>query len=350
MAEDALPPMTDPLTPSQRAIKIAGWTALGLVMLVFFTLLKLPESRIKNLVQGYVSVALAERGISYTANQTELSYWLGVTYTLSDVTLNLPAPAAPVHIEKMEVSPSLFATAWAALRKKPGAAGSFWIGNAGGTLKGTFAMGDTDVHVSYKASKMDLGKLGVLPIAAGIQGGLIADGSGTLDGALNNPSSWDGKVQLDLSKIVVDAQSVQGFTLPKLSISEGKIDITIEKGKAEIKELKLGKAGNKADDLNAVVTGSATLGRFMNGSTLNLTAKFGLSENLMKSFSILDAILSQGKLADGTYRYQILGPVAGPQFNPMGPGATPGAAAAGGVAPVAKLPDVIPAPSIPGAR
>ena len=44
----------EPTSKLLRGLRIAGWTFFTLFCLLTFTLIKLPEDRIRNLVQGYI--------------------------------------------------------------------------------------------------------------------------------------------------------------------------------------------------------------------------------------------------------------------------------------------------------
>jgi type II secretion system protein N len=120
---------------------------------------------------------------------------------------------------------------------------------------------------------------------------------------------------MDLSKLVIEQQSVVGFALPRMNISEGKIDIAIEKGKLALKNVKLGKSG---DDLRANVTGDLVLGKTWDSSLLNAKVNFALSEMVTKALVLVDALLTPGKQPDGSYTYSLNGALSGP------PVATPG--------------------------
>jgi hypothetical protein len=58
------------------------------------------------------------------------------------------------------------------------------------------------------------------------------------------------------------------------------------------------------------------LGRNWQYSTLNLRADFSLSQNVIKSFVLIDALLSAGKKPDGSYSYTISGPLYSPTPTP----------------------------------
>ena len=299
------------ISRSQKTLRTLGWVALSLFFLMIFTVFKLPEQRLKNFIQGNISSALGNYGISYTATQSSLSYLFGISYKLKDITLN-PAPPDPsFHIEALQVSPSLLTM----LTGKLG--GKVYLENDGGDLTLSLAMRRNEGSTSFRLKSLNLGKLGVLLMAAGIKGSLVTNGEGSLSGNFNSPATWSGAINLTLSKINFENQTIQGFNIPAISVSEGTINLEIDKGKAIIKTLKLGKSGG-SDDIVANVTGDITLAKTWEASTMNLKAKFTLSEKILKSFVLLDALLGQGKQPDGSYAFNITGPLNAPYSAPAG--------------------------------
>lgn len=297
----------------RRALRWIGWTWFALFVLVVFTLLKLPEERIRGFIQGSIAAALAQQGIGFTAEQGFISMFRAA-YILKTVTLTFPSGDA-VKVEKVAFSPALLPL----LSGRQG--GTLQIENEGGTLSASFSMKNGSFQLSYDASGIDIGKIGLLPAVAGVKGGAVLTGQGQLAGELDVPSTWTGQVQLQLGKIVVDQQSVMSFPIPRMTISEAKADLTADKGKAVIRTLQLGRPGNAADDLRATVTGDASLSRSIPSSTLNLRVQLGVSENVLKSLSLLEMVLAQGKQPDGTYAFTLNGPVSSPLLSPVPAGA-----------------------------
>jgi type II secretion system protein N len=308
---DTMAAQEEPLPRSKKILRTAGWVAFGLFCLTTFTLMKLPNEPIKSLIDGYISSALAQKGVSYSANEGKISFFLGLSYQMKDITLNFPPPAPPVRIEAIEVSPSLLGLIFGRT------SGSVEIENAGGSLDGSFSMKNSNLTASFKSKKLNLGKLGVLPLFANIQGSGVLDGSGAIEGDTNVPSTLNGNIAMALSQVAIDAQSIAGFPIPKINISEIKTDVTLGQGKAILKTMQIGKPGNPSDDLTGTITGDITLGKQWASSTLNLKIKFSLSESLLKSFMLLDAILGAGKQPDGSYAFSLTGPIEAPMPTPI---------------------------------
>ncbi|MCM2278705.1 MAG: type II secretion system protein GspN [Oligoflexia bacterium] len=295
---------------ARRALSLILWGVFAFVCLLSFTLLKLPEERIRNLVQGGISSALADRGIGFSANEGRISIGLGISYVMKGVTLTPPPPGEPAKIEKAVISPSILPLFLGRL------GGTLRLEHGKGYLKASVSRRKQDISATVHASAFDLGKTGLFPLLAELQGSTLLSGDVTIQGDPSVPSTLTGSVSIGLSDIVIDSQSISGFTIPRLSVSEGKVDVEVDKAKATLKTLRLGKKGSATDDLTGTVSGNVALGRSWPSSTLNLKAEFGLSQKLLKAYSLLDALLGAGKRADGSYAYAITGPISAPMPAP----------------------------------
>lgn len=292
----------EPQPRAKRIIKGIAWFWFAFFCLLLFTVLKAPEDRLKNYALGHVNQMLAPQGITVAADRGSLSVGWGISYILKDVTLTFPGDAPPAKIDKIAISPALTPM----IMKRFG--GDVWIYNREGTLHASVSMRDNDMSVRFNSDKMDLGKLGVLPLLANVKASGIITGSGSFSGSISSPSSIAGEAKIDLSKIVIDQQTIQFFAIPKISISKGTVDVLVDKGKATIRTLNLGAPGNAADDLRAVVTGDVTLGKTWETSNLNLKIRFKISDTIRKAFFLIDSFPQQiTRSQDGTYGTQING-------------------------------------------
>lgn len=302
----------------KKIFRGAGWFIFGLACLVVFTLIKIPEARLKNFVHGSISAALAPQGITFSAGESHVSIGFGIYYEMKDVTLHLPEPHPVVHIDEVEFTPSLLPM----ILGKMG--GKVRVYNGDGYLKASFSSAGSaaqplkDLNVTFKAGDLDLGKLGVLPIAAGVAGSLnLVSATGSLSGNPMDPSSLTGSVQAAFSGIRIDQQAIMGFSIPQLGISEGELDATIEKSKANVKNLRLGKAGNAKDDIIANVSGEVLLGKTWNNSNLNIKTRFTFSEKILKAYALLGTLLAAGKQTDGSFAFNLTGPMTSPIPTPV---------------------------------
>lgn len=300
---------------AQRALRAAGWGGFAVFCLLLFTVLKVPEHRLKNFVQGSIASALAARGVTFTASESSISFLFGITYEMKDVTLNPPPPQPAVRIDRIRVSPSLFSL----LLGRVG--GTVKLEQGDGELKASFAVkgasgGPGEFSLSFQAKDMNLARLAVLPIAAGIQGGMVMSGEGSVSGDLNAPSTLTGDVKLQLKRVVIEQQAIMGFSIPRVSIADGEIALALGQSKATIRAFRLGKPGG-TDDLNATLGGEVVLGNSWATSNLNLKARFGLSQAAAKSFGFFLTLLDAGKQTDGSYAYNLTGPMRMPTPTPV---------------------------------
>jgi type II secretion system protein N len=302
-----------PESKLKRGLRTAGWIVFGLFCLIVFTLLKLPGDRIQAYVQGMISAQLAPRGIGFTAEKGYISIGWGVSYVMKDITLTPPPPYPPAKLDKVAVTPSILPM----ILGYQG--GSFALIQGDSKLTGSFSMKGPSVSASFDAKGLDLGKTGALALL-GVKAGGIVTGKASFSGDLSVPSTLNGDVNLSLSKVVLDPQTLVFVNIPRVAISEGKIEVTADRGKATIKSVRLGKPGS-ADDLQGTLSGDIMLGRNWDSSTLNAKANFKLSEPLMKSLILLDAFLGPGKQGDGSYSLTLTGPLTAPNAVPMARGA-----------------------------
>ncbi len=295
-------------------LKRVSWFFFGLFCLIFFTIIKLPREPIKNSLHTMIADALAAHGASFSTSEEKLSLFLLPSYQLKKVTLTLPSPSERVNLDEVNVSPLLLPLFLGKL------GGEVQIQAGQGTLRGSMTVRKTLFSTSFQAEKFDLGRLGVIPLFLGIQASSLIEGNGSLSTDAQAFNLTQGKLNLNLSKLLVDAQSIAGFAIPKLVVSEALLQATIQDGKAKISNLRLGKSGASGtadDDVRATISGEITLGKTFEASTLNLKTKFSFSENFLKSFMLLDAILGAGKQSDGSYAFNLTGSVANPIPQPL---------------------------------
>jgi len=299
-----------------KVLRGFGWVLTFVLLLTTFTLLKLPETRIKNYVQGQIQAYLAPQGIGFSAESGKLGIMMGLSYTFEGVTLTPPPPANPVKIDRIQLHPSMIGM----IRGKLG--GTLKISQGNGSLQVTGSAQPTanrmDADVEFVADQLDLGKLGIFPMAAKLQGSAILSGSGRINGDLNIPSSLAGDLKVELTQITIDQQTFMGFAVPKLLISGAKTDLFIDRGKSSIKTFALGKEGS-SDDLIGKIEGNAVLGKQLESSTLNLQTRFRFSEKVLKAFILIDALLGVGKQPDGTFAFNVTGPLLSPVPAPIAP-------------------------------
>lgn len=303
-----VPPLPQPSLTS-KVLKNLSWVALFLGLLVFFTAIKIPSEKIKGYIQREVANSLAYQGIGFSADRGSLTLGFGIGYRFESVTLTPRPPASLIRLDSLEVQPALL---------------KFLTGNLGGRMLVSTGGGKIDISASmpkpgaigvtqteFQISDLDLGKAGFFSLLGGIQGKAVAEGEGTLSGNLQDTKTLNGEVHFNLKKIVIDEQTLYGFKIPQLLISDAKIDLSVTDGRAIIKTLKLGREGS-SDDLIANVTGDILLRAGLGNPDFQIKAKFKVSDKVKQAFTLLDALLGAGRQADGSYAYTISGPMSGP--------------------------------------
>lgn len=299
-------------TPAPTSIlKKIGLAIVFFALLFFFTLTKLPQSKITSLVQGYVQSGLDPFGIYISDHGRELSIWKGFQYKLFQPTLELPDQSR-VELEEMVVSPKIL---------------SLFTGKVGAVIDITQILDRTPtktelskihiegtgrgdlINATITIESLDVGKIGILSFAGGLKGSGQISGDIHVDGHLADLPSLAGKISLKIKKLHFDEQNLFGFQLPTMDVNEGVIDAAIDHGKILMKQVQIGKG---SDDLQISLTGDIGLNRNINSSTLNLRTIIGFSDKLKQSLSLLDSLMGAAKQDDGKYVYKLTGSFMAP--------------------------------------
>ncbi len=301
-----------PLSKAAKAVKISAWALFAAFCLVLFTLFKIPNVRIKNTIQGHLINILAEQGIGLKFKDSDLSIGLlGIHYRMDDAELSFPSSPVPLRLQSVEFTPSVLDLA------RGRAGGRFNINSQGGTLSGSFSGGAQQFNASFKLKNLDAGKTGLSKILSGIQFAALMDGSGEFSSETGQLNGLNGETELTLKRIIMEPQMIQGFSIPRIQISEGTLNLKAQQGKISLQTVKLGKTG---DDLQAVLQGDVTLASQLPQSRLNLKSRFTFSPVILKSFVFLDALLSAGKQSENTYAFALNGTFSFLTPTPISPG------------------------------
>lgn len=307
-----------------RILKGGGWTFFGFFLLILFTLFKLPDDRIGPFIDAKIQEQLRTSGITYTATRSRLKFGLGLSYVLEGVTIEMRGTRGNQEyaFDKVEVSPSLLAL----LGAKVGA--EVRLESAKGFADLSVRIGKTSQSVSFKAKDIVLDKFGSAPgatstpptidfmnpdpmaIIANLKKTGVVNGTGSFSGDLQVPNTLEGQLSIDLTKLVIEQQTLMGFAIPRMAIAESKVEIVTDKGKLAFKNVKLGKGAS--DDLRATLTGDLVLGKTWDSSMLNAKVNFAMSESVHKAFILIDSLLSPGKQPDGSFTYALNGMLSGP--------------------------------------
>ena len=312
LAEEPTDSIVLPRTRFQAWFRNSSWIFLGVFCFIFFTVSKLPRDRISDVIQGNISSFLASRGITFSAKKADLSLLFGVVYDLKGVTLNFPAPQPPAQIDEIEISPSILPLLIGEIGAKVRVRNGDGAMNLAGSFRGH------RISTTFSARRFNIGNIALLKLLTNVAGSATLTGQGSLSTDLDAMTETNADIRLNLSKIIVDGQSIQGFAIPRLSMSEGKIDFSIDHGRGMLHSLRLGAPGSTSDDIRADITGDILFGKSLNTSTCNLKANFSFSPTLLNSFSLLSALLAAGRQPDGSFSYKLVGPLLSPNPMPAG--------------------------------
>ena len=247
----------------KKIFRFIAWSTFALICLVFFTALKVPQPKIHNYVMGTMNQQLGPAGIQISADEGHIGFGLGISYEMTGVKLTKLSNNKVLKISRIEVSPSILGL----LQGKVGA--GFSVEEGPGLVEGKMLLRGEDFDLSLNTPGINLGRIGVLPFFADMEGTAEIKGEVNLTGNTKSASSLAGTVKMNLSKVTVDNQTFGFIKLPKMSVGDGVIDVSLASGKATINSLRLGKSGG-SDDLFITTTGDAKLGKSLAGSEGNL--------------------------------------------------------------------------------
>jgi type II secretion system protein N len=224
-----------------------GWASLAVFFFILFTLIKMPDQKIKAYILGSINAGLSTMDLNLTAKESSLKLGFGIEYEIRAATL-YTASGQSVAIDKLNFSPTLwqlFLGRLAARIETLGPAGNL-------VLSGSVPIWDLNamdgLKIDFTTKKLDAGKLGILTSLTGLTGSVLLDGSGAITGSPLNPSAFGGEIKFKLSQLVIDQQMLSAFQLPRLGVSESNADLKIEKGKITVRSFQVGSGKTSSDD------------------------------------------------------------------------------------------------------
>ncbi len=290
---------------SKSLLRMIGLSLMFFVLILVFTLFKLPETKITALIQGYVQTTLDPFGIYISDRGRSLSFLTGINYRLDHPTLEL-RDQTRIELDELEVRPKLLSL----LTGRAGASADLKQGKSRFHLD---ALAKRDrVEADIELTDIDLSRFGIFAFA-GVKGSGIITGKSHLDGAPSDLASLNGGLDLKLKNVQLDEQMIFAFKIPSLSVSEGSVNVDIKSGKLLMKNVQLGRQN---DDVVATLTGDIALNRNLNSSPLNLRVVFSFSPKVLASFSFIESIIAGAKQSDGKYAYKLTGTISAPFANP----------------------------------
>lgn len=287
----------------KKMTQLLRWGAYALVCLLGFTFFKFPNERLYPYLEAPLVQFLSNQGISFTAEKRELS-WLFLSYQLSQVKGYFPPPHRTQEIRRIQFSIAL----WPLL-----------LGRFGGTLlletdtgklkiKGAFNP-QAKGSLSFEAKNFDLETLGIGALVSFPFSCLLSEASGNIEGDLFTPHTLNGKMSLNLQRLVIPAQKWQGFSIPTLDAQSGKMDLVLASRQMQIKTFQLGALERfpEGDEVVIKGTGDIKLLNSWSQSQPRIDLELWIAEKALKSISILELLLAESKQAEQHYAFSLGG-------------------------------------------
>jgi type II secretion system protein N len=299
----------------RRMLRIAGWSALALGLLGFFTLVKIPEQRIKELLNAHLANALSGMGYTLTSSESRLTIGFGIRYELEAARLTSGASGQTARFESVTVRPRLLplllGKLGATIELREGS-GRLHLSVAGRPP----AARSLPLDLSLEAESFDFGRAQLGPFLSGVGVSGVLNGKASLKGDFEIPSSLSGTIELKATQLGVEASRIEGFPVPRLSLTELQLDGKIENSRLTLTTARIGKPAG-GDDLSATIRGNLLLGKSWNEVTLDLKTQFKFSDAVKKAVPPLELFLTPGLGADGSYQYSLSGPLSAPNPQPI---------------------------------
>ena len=288
------------------------WTLLFFFCIGLFTLIKLPEAQINEVIQSQISSQLGQMGIILRAEKSHISLLTGLKYRMEDVNIYFGGSTTPLTFASLEFSPAL-------LKLFTGKVGANITAeqNKSSRAEISVALGTSVTAIDFDVKQLDLGKLEGISSFTFVKIHGVVSGNGSIVYNSGSPDASEGEAALTVDHLFIASQTLSGIDdpllstlkIPEVSASKAKINLTITKGKARLK-IVLGQKGVETDDIVGVITGDVILGRTLLLSKANLEADFYVSEKLMHSFPLMSGFLAPGKKSDGSYKFGLTGPLS----------------------------------------
>lgn len=311
MSTDAVLDTSEETSLAGSILRWIGFSVFFLSALICFTLVKVPQAKIHGWILGTLNQQMNPMGMSISADEGKIALGLGLRYEMSGVRITKVMSQKSLRFSRLEVAPAFLPL----LQGKLGV--TFTLEEGSGVISGIFLTRGEDFETTINIENLNLGRMGVLPTLADVEGTAEIKGVIEIMGTINQPSSFNGKIELNLAKIVIDNQKISGFQIPRTAISDGVININIGAGKANFNSFRLGKPGG-IDDMNATLSGDVKLMKIIDSSEANLKVKFGFADRyrLEKTISLMDSLLGMFKLPDNTFAMKLVGPLYSIQPTP----------------------------------
>ncbi|MGE3262800.1 MAG: type II secretion system protein GspN [Bacteriovoracia bacterium] len=294
-----------PVSRGKKAMKIAAYVLIFLVALLFFMIMKVPDSAVTNLTLTQLNL-----NTPYNWRADKVGFRLFFLPHLVFEKLELEPKfqiGSGASITKMQIYPSLLSLIPSG--PTPNFRGSFSAEAYKGNFSGSFSLG-SNTDVSLQVENLDLASFTPLSQAGidlkGVLTSLITDLS--LEG--QRLSKGDGTIRAAGKNIVLDPASLQlPVALPILDLGPLEIQAKLLRGKLLLEKVQL---GGPTKDLELRVEGNIQLAEPVNYSRLDLRLRLKPSDRLLRALPTLQSMLDSlaAKRSDGFYGMKLAGSIA----------------------------------------
>lgn len=304
-SEEEAAPAPAPSSRGKKIAKIVAYVLIFLIALVFFMILKIPDSTVTNLTLGQLNA-----NTPYNWRADKVGFRMLLLPHLNFEKLELEPKFGvgnSFSLAKASIYPSLLSLLPSG--PTPTFRGSFDAEAYQAKFNGNFAAG-TNQAIALEVENLDLAKFTPLAQSGvdlrGVITSLVADV--TLEA--QKLSRSDGTVRASGKNIVLDPASLQlPVAVPLLDFGTAEIQAKILRGKLKLEKFVLGGPGK---DMELRLEGDIQLQDVVNFSRVDLKLRLKPSDKLLRAIPALQGMLTSlaAKRADGFYGMKLTGTFA----------------------------------------
>lgn len=251
-------------------MKMPKWTTLIIcfVLFLFFLVLTFPFQNLRGFIFGKIYQTTR---IMITAEDMYLSLFGWPGLGLNNVTASIPMGMGEIDLasEKLIVRVGVSGL----LPPAPAISMSLKKLKKGGDLFVKMSQTKSRMSGAVEASGVELSQVAIPGMAEPIPGKLDLDGDFSID--TTDFAKSTGSAKLDLTKLKIPAQNLQGIILPVLKVGDIKGKLTMKNGAGEINNFQI---GSKDSDIKGTITGDLKMAANAMASVLSLNIKLNLTE------------------------------------------------------------------------
>lgn len=310
-AKAATPSEVPAHNPSRRKeiLKMLAYAGFFLWALVFFTMLKVPDSVVTNFLLNTLN---QNTPYQWQAERISLGFFPLPHLRLDKLNLEPKfGVGVPIALDEVKIYPNPFSLI--PIGGSAAFGGSFRAEAYKAVVKGSFSSG-ANLSLRIDTDSVDLSK--VTPIA---RSGVDLKGSiANLHFQITLPSqrlaNADGELDLKGKNMVFDPGSLSlPMTLPILNLGDVAVQAQIQRGQVKIEKFKIGAAGK---DLDVLVNGTVNLADVTPNTRYDLHVQLKPSAAIKAAVPGIESML--GNFAtlkpDGYYAMRIQGTLSAPAF------------------------------------